>query len=137
MNFAYLGEVRVREMLDANVADLKQNTPVAGCMDPRNGHRAPKDGSPCTEVLACFRCRSCIVTQDDLYRLFSFYWSVIEDRHTGDRKGWRKLFRHIVRLIDDDIAPQFDPEVAEATRAKAKVDRHPYWRDLTMLRMAR
>lgn len=136
-NFAYLGEVRVREMMDGKVTDLKKNTPVAGCKDPQNGHRAPKDGSPCTEVLACFRCRSCIVTQDDLYRLFSFYWSVIDDRHSRDTKGWRKLFRHIVRLIDGDIAPQFDPDVVAEMREKARQNRHPYWRDLTMLRMAR
>lgn len=135
--FKFMGEARVNDLLNANVAySQKANTPIAGCKDTINGHRAPKNGSICTEILGCFRCKSFVVTEDDLYRLFSFYWAVVRERDTFGIKNWKKLLRHIIRVIDDNIAPQFDAKAIAQARDKAQSTPHPYWRNLDMLRMA-
>ena len=137
-DFKFMGEARVNDLLNSNIAySPKANTPVAGCKDTIKGHLAPKDGSICTEILGCFRCKSFVVTEDDLYRLFSFYWAVVRERDTFGVKNWKKLLRHIIRIIDDNIAPQFDSEVITQARDKAQSTPHPYWKNLDMLRMAR
>ena len=134
-NMRFLGEARINELRASYGA--KENTPVAGCKDTLNGHRAPKNGSVCTEILNCFRCRSFVVTEDDLYRLLSFYWAVVRERDSYGIKNWNKYLRHIIRIIDEDIAPQFDKQVEHSIREKAKTQPHPFWRDLTMIRLAK
>jgi hypothetical protein len=138
-------EANHKKMMDARVADLiatdlkegDENTPLAHCRDTVNGQRAPKNGEHCTEVLACFRCKSFVVTKDDLHRLYSFYWALIEDRKNSDTKTWSKHFRHIRQVIDENIAPQFNAVEIAKIKEDAKTNRHPFWKDLTMLRMAR
>ncbi|MBE1299481.1 MAG: hypothetical protein GJ680_06205 [Alteromonadaceae bacterium] len=134
-NMRFIGEARVEELRVSY--GPKENTALAGCKDTRNGHRAPKDGSVCTETLGCFRCKSFVVTEDDLYRLFSFYWAVVRERDSYGIKNWNKYLRHIIRIIDEDISSQFDNQLVESMREKAKNEPHPFWRDLTMVRMAR
>ncbi|MGF1728728.1 phage integrase SAM-like domain-containing protein [Photobacterium kasasachensis] len=137
-NMRFLGEVRIKDLLEVKVSHLpKVNTPVSSCKDPMNGHLAPKNGTVCTELLGCFRCKSFVVTEDDLYRLFSFYWAVVQERDTFGVKRWKKYLRHIIRIIDNEIAPHFDQELIEHNRQKAKSFPHPFWRDLDMLRLAR
>ena len=138
-------EANHKKMMDARVADLiatdlkegDENTPLAHCRDTLNGQRAPKNGEHCTEILACFRCKSFVVTKDDLHRLYSFYWALIEDRKNSDTKTWSKHFRHIRQVIDENIAPQFNATEIAKIKEDAKTNRHPFWKDLTMLRMAR
>jgi hypothetical protein len=72
-NFRLLGEVLTRELLDTpEVVTLPaENTPVSQCRDSLNGQFAPHaNGERCTNFLACVRCRSFVVTEDDLYRGF-------------------------------------------------------------------
>lgn len=51
-------------------------------------------------------------------------------------KKWSRLYRHIIRIIDFDIAPQFDKRNVEEMRVKAKSDPHPFWRDPESLEFA-
>lgn len=130
-------EDRTRLLIATDLQGGENETPLAKCRDTKYGQRAPKNGDHCTEILGCFRCKSFVVTKDDLHRLFSFYWALIEDRRITDNNRWKKQFRHIRQIIDENVAPQFDAADIAAIRANAKTDRHPAWRDLTILRMAR
>lgn len=134
-NMRFIGEARI-DALRVSYGP-KENTPLAGCKDTRHGHRAPKDGSVCTETLDCFRCKSFVVTEDDLFRLLSFYWAVVRERESYGIKNWNRYLRHIIRIVDEDIAPQFDNVLVKSMREKAKTEPHPFWRDLTMVRMSR
>lgn len=133
-NMRLLQEMRINEL---RVVDVTDCTPIAHCGDSKNGHRAPKNGSICTNILGCFRCKSFVVTEDDLYRLYSFYWAALKDQQTLQEKGWKKHMRRIICLIDQDIAPKFDDSIVAEKKEKARVYPHPFWKDLRMIRMAR
>ncbi len=121
------GEIMVRSLVEAGRIDV-QKTPISSCRDPYNGHRAPKDGKACVDFLSCFRCKSQVITGDDLYRLFSFYWAVWNERERIGAKGWRKVFSWIVRVIDRDVAPRFDSQMVQEAKTRARSDPHPMWR---------
>lgn len=56
-------------------------TPVGRCDDPVNGEFAPKkNGKLCIDFLSCFQCKNMVVTGDDLWRLFSFYYLLVGER---------------------------------------------------------
>ena len=134
-NFRFYGEIRTNELLQSSEVETlpAENTPVSKCKDPLKGHFAPKaTGEYCTNFLACVRCRSFVVTGDDLYRLFSFYWLVVYERNTIGAKKWSKYFAHIIRIIEQDIALQFDAELVQAARDKAKYTPHPFWKNLKL-----
>lgn len=126
-----MGEIRTEELLNlSKVAPLPtQNTPVARCRDTLNGDNAPKNGEHCQKFLACFRCRSFVVTNDDLYRVFSLYWALVHMRGKMGASAWKRVYGHIIRIIDQEITPQFDAEVVRLQRQRAQVDPHPFWRD--------
>ena len=77
-----------------------------------------------------------MVTGDDLYRLFSFYWAALRNYDTFGGKRWTKYLKQVIRLIDEEIAPRFDETLLSEQREKAKDSPHPFWRDLSMARMA-
>ena len=126
-----MGQVRTEELLNhGKISPLPtQSTPVARCRDTLNGERAPKNGEHCQKFLACFRCRSFVVTGDDLYRVFSLYWSLVKMRQKMGASAWRRVYGHIIRIIDQEITPQFNAELVSIQRQRAKVDPHPFWRD--------
>ncbi|MCK7550675.1 hypothetical protein [Marinobacter goseongensis] len=130
-----MGEVRAEALLShGKVAPLPtQNTPVAQCRDTRHGDLAPKNGEHCQKFLACFRCRSFVVTGDDLYRVYSLYWMLVRMRETMGASAWKRVYGHIIRIIDREITPQFDAELVAIQRQRAKVDPHPFWRDPDLL----
>ncbi|MCK7553400.1 hypothetical protein [Marinobacter goseongensis] len=130
-----MGEVRTEELLNhGKVEPLPaQNTPVAGCRDTLNGDLAPKNGEHCQKFLACFRCRSFVVTGDDLYRVFSLYWALVRMRETMGASTWKRVYGHIIRIIDQEITPKFGAEMVSIQRQRAKVDPHPFWRDPDVL----
>jgi|TARA_Y100001001_G_C7826155_1_gene245272 acyl-coenzyme A synthetase/AMP-(fatty) acid ligase len=43
--------------------------------------------------------------------------------------AWKRVYGHIIRIIDQEIAPQFDGELVSIQRQRAEVDPHPFWRD--------
>lgn len=135
-NMRFLGEARVQELLSKPNIIASDRTPVASCQDVRRGHRSPKNGEPCQDYLGCFRCKSFVVTGDDLYRLFSFYWAALRNYDTFGGKRWTKYLKQVIRLIDEEIAPRFDANLVAEQREKAKNQPHPFWRDLSMARMA-
>jgi hypothetical protein len=134
-NWRMMGEIRVAELLEQNNSTVqpKSNTPVAGCKDSRFGHRAPKNGQHCSEFLNCFRCRSFVVTGEDLYRLFSLYWLLVSERKLMGPRRWSQYYAHIIRIIDNQIAPQFDTIKVQVARDKAQAEPHPFWRSREQL----
>lgn len=131
-NFNYMGKVRTEELL-INVEVVENNTPVSKCSDISN--RTDKHGNKiyCTNFLSCVRCRNMVVTKEDLYRLFSFYWLIVHEREQVGAKRWSRYFAHIVRIIDRDIAPQFDEAYVQTIKAEARVNPHPAWKHRSQL----
>jgi hypothetical protein len=133
-NLGLMGEIRVKELTsDAKV------TPTAHCKDPINGDKAPKNGKTCADFLACFRCKSCVITGDDLYRLYSLYWAIVRNRDTFGRKDWKRHLRNVLNIIDTEVEPAFIAQGMlshlQAERERAKHSPHPYWINLDMLRV--
>ncbi|MGJ8678776.1 hypothetical protein [Paraglaciecola sp.] len=133
-NLGLMGEVRVKELTsDAKV------TPTAHCKDPINGDKAPKNGKTCADFLACFRCKSCVITGDDLYRLYSLYWAIVRNRDSFGRKDWKRHLRNVLNIIDTEVEPAFIAQGMlshlQAERERAKHNPHPYWINLDMLRV--
>lgn len=132
-NWKSMGETLVQELLN-NTIGTSEKSPVGRCKDIHNGEYAPKrNGAICMSFLNCVRCRDYVVTGDDLYRLFSFYWRVLAERKRIDPKRWKHQFAHIVRLIDHDIVEAgldrgvFMSTQVDAERERARINPHPFW----------
>jgi len=110
---------------------VAEQTCVGRCADNINGECAPKNGTRCIDFLSCFRCRSFVVTVDDLHRLFSFYWLLVSERAIIGAAKWAKYYGWIIRTIDQDIAPRF--EQATDVRERARANPHPFWRSRVLL----
>lgn len=133
-NWKFLGEALIQELI-TNTIGATERTPMGRCSDSKNGEYAPKRaGAACISFINCIRCRNYVVTGDDLYRLFSFYWCVLKQRARMEPKRWRHQFAHIMRLIDRDVIGAgiakgvFKKRVVDAERERARVDPHPFWR---------
>ncbi len=99
------------------------STGIARCRNPfREGD------SVCKKFFACFKCPSMCVFEDDLWRLFSFYYRLLSERSKINPSHWLRTYGPIIRRIDADIASQFPPEKVEAARHKAQHDPHPTWK---------
>lgn len=124
------GEVLVQTLFSKRPGNA---TPHSGCKDSINGEFAPKNGQHCVDFLSCFRCKSQVIIQEDLYKLFSFYWALFAQRSRIGTANWTKLFAWIVRVIDRDIAPKFDSKVIAQEKARARTEPHPMWRSDAVL----
>ena len=133
-NLGLMGEIRVKE-LTCDAASV----PVGHCKDPINGDKAPKDGSFCNDFLGCFRCKSFVITGDDLHKLFSFYWAIIRNRDEFGRKDWKRHLRNVLKIVDEEVVPEFAKhgqlQRVEAEKEHARISPHPYWQNLDMLRV--
>jgi hypothetical protein len=132
-NWKFMGDVMVSELL-ADTLGATERTPVGRCSDPEHGDHAPKrDGAACMNFLNCMRCRNYVVTGDDLYRLFSFYWRIFAEKARMAPKRWKREFAHIIRLIDRDVIDAglskgiFKKSVVESQRERARHTPHPFW----------
>lgn len=134
-NLGIMGEIRVKNIL-SNDTEI---TPLGQCKDTKYGDRAPKNGKICADFLGCFRCKSFVITGDDLYKLFSFYWAIVRNRDSFGRKDWKRHLRNIITIIDTEIEPEFAKRgmltTVQTMREKAKQTPHPYWHNLDMLRI--
>lgn len=134
-NLGLIGEIRVKELTCA-----EPSVPVGHCKDPKNGDRAPKDGTLCNDFLGCFRCKSFVITGDDLYKLYSFYWAIIRNRDEFGRKDWKRHLRNVLRIVDEEVVPAFAKlgqlQHVEAEKERAKTNPHPYWQTLDMLKVS-
>lgn len=138
-NWKFMGEALVHELL-TNTIGATERTPVGRCSDNQNGEFAPKtNGATCISFFNCLRCRNYVVTGDDLYRLFSFYWRILAERSQMGAKRWQKQFAHIVRLIDRDVIEAgvakkvFDQNAVDRERERARLAPHPFWQAETIM----
>ena len=133
-NLGLIGEIRVKEL----TCDTP-SIPIGHCKDPKNGDKAPKNGTFCNNFLGCFRCKSFVITGDDLHKLFSFYWAIIRNRDEFGRKDWKRHLRNILRIIDEDVVSEFiklgQLQRVEAEKERARTTPHPYWKNLDMLKV--
>ena len=74
-----------------------------------------------------------MVTGDDLYRVYSLYWLLVRERERIGLHNWSRYYAHIIRIVDRQIAPQFDETEVLQARVDAKNTPHPFWRDPQML----
>lgn len=133
-NLGLMGEIRVKELTcDA------PSVPVGHCKDPKNGDKAPKDGTFCNDFLGCFRCKSFVITGNDLYKLFSFYWAIIRNRDEFGRKDWKRHLKNVLRIVDEEVVPEFAKlgqlQHVNAEKERARTNPHPYWQNLDMLKV--
>lgn len=126
-NFKFMGDIRVKELLD-NTNNHIENSPISKCTQ----QKANDSESPCIRYYSCVRCKFMVVTKEDLYRLFSFYWHIVTKRSSVGTKHWKKYFAHIRRIIDRDIAPKFDKNYVKEMREKARTNPHPAWTNLNI-----
>ncbi|WP_334070477.1 hypothetical protein [Burkholderia cepacia] len=138
-NWMFMGNALVSELLTDTLGSTER-TPVGQCSDPEYGDHAPKrDGAVCMNFLNCMRCRNYVVTGDDLYRLFSFYWRIFAEKARTAPKRWKREYAHIIRLIDRDVIDAgvskgiFKMSVVESERERARHSPHPFWQDESIL----
>lgn len=107
----------VRELLKGGY-----NTVVARCRNPfREG------GEVCGKYMVCFRCPQMVVFEDDLWRMFSFYYKLLAERNKIAPHHWVKTYGWVIKTIDNEIAPQFPPNLVEEAKCKARETPHPAW----------
>lgn len=99
------------------------NTGIARCKNPFR-----QNESVCQKFFHCFKCPSMCVFEDDLWRLFSFYYRLLAERSKINSAHWLKTYGPIIRRIDVDIAAQFPAEKVETARLKAQHTPHPTWK---------
>ncbi|HJV50644.1 MAG TPA: tyrosine-type recombinase/integrase [Noviherbaspirillum sp.] len=99
------------------------NTGIARCKNPFR-----QNESVCQKFFHCFKCPSMCVFEDDLWRLFSFYYRLLAERSKINAAHWLKTYGPIIRRIDVDIAAQFPAEKVEESRLKAQHTPHPTWK---------
>lgn len=122
----------------------ENNTGVGRCRDPLHGHKAPDNGDLCTRWRECFDCPDQVVMESDLYRLFSFYWLLTDERNFISLPRWDELYKPIICKIDQEIVAHnlrskdnpkgcFDPYRVKKYREEARSNPHPMWRDRAIL----
>lgn len=103
------------------------NTGIARCKNPFR-----ENESVCQKFFHCFKCPSMCVFEDDLWRLFSFYYRLLTERSKINSAHWLKTYGPIIRRIDADIASQFPANKVEAARLKAQQTPHPTWKGMLL-----
>lgn len=138
-NWQFMGKCLVEELLTLTLG-ATERTPVGRCSDVKMGDFAPKrDGAVCQSFLNCLRCRNYVVTGDDLWRLFSFYWRVLREQPRMDRRRWNRQLSHIPRLIERDVIAAglsrkvFKQSQVDTERERARHDPHPFWAGQTII----
>lgn len=123
----------MQEELQSGTLRATEKTPAGRCTDTKDGQLAPKNGATCMNFLNCLRCRNYVVTGDDLYRLFSFYWLIIRERGRVEKRKWQRTYAHIIRMIDRDVIEKglelkvFRTQQVVEARERARIDPHPFW----------
>lgn len=133
-NWQFMGEILVEELLAATIGATYKENPLGRCADPVNGQFAPKrEGATCMNFMNCLRCKHYVVTAEDLYKLFSFYFRVLAERSRMDKRRWAREYAHIPRLIDHYIIAEglrrgtFKAAAVDDAREHARTQPHPFW----------
>ncbi len=98
------------------------NTLVARCRNPFR-----ENGSTCSKYLPCFTCPQMVVFEDDLWRLFSFYYKLLHERVRMNPNDWLLTYGPVIRIIDNEITPDFPAEKVEEAKRRAQESPHPAW----------
>ncbi len=98
------------------------NTLVARCRNPFR-----ESGSTCSKYLPCFTCPQMVVFEDDLWRLFSFYFKLLHERVRMNPNDWVQTYGPVIKIIDNEIAPDFPAEKVEEAKRRAQETPHPAW----------
>lgn len=132
-NWQMMGVALTNELLN-NTVGATELTPVGRCSDNKKGEYAPKrNNATCMSFMNCVRCRNYVVTGDDLHKLFSFYWRLLNERSQMNTAVWQKKYSHVTRLIDRDIVEAgiangvFKSEIVERERERARTHPHQFW----------
>jgi hypothetical protein len=138
-NWRFMGICLVNE-LKSGTLGATERTPLGRCSDQKSGEYAPKqNGAICQSFMNCLRCRNYVVTGDDLWRLFSFYWCVLKERARIGKARWEKHLAHVPRLIDRDVVGHgltckaFTKAQVKAARERARREPHPFWASQTII----
>lgn len=115
------GKIPLQDM--KNILSGGYNTGIARCKNPFR-----ENESVCQKFFHCFKCPSMCVFEDDLWRLFSFYFRLLSERSKVNPAHWLKTYGPIIRRIDTDIASQFPDGKVAAAKLKAQQDPHPTWK---------
>ncbi len=132
-NWRFMGEILVQELLSKTIGATYHQTPIAQCSDNRSGRYVKAKEGICMSFLNCLRCTNFVITGDDLYKLFSFYFRIYGERARMTKQRWAKELSHIPRLIDHYIIAEglkrgaFKQSQVDAARAQAQANPHPYW----------
>jgi hypothetical protein len=139
MNWRFMGICLAKELVTGTLG-ATERTPVGRCSDVKSGEYAPKqNGAVCQSFMNCLRCRNYVVTGDDLWRLFSFYWRVLKERVRVGKRRWEKHLAHIPRMIDRDVVQDglarkvLTKAQVDAARERARHDPHPFWAGQTII----
>jgi hypothetical protein len=132
-DFKFAGTIILKQLSKLENTQPQHNTPIAGCSDPLNGEYADNSSRYCMKFLNCFKCRNMVITGEDLWRLFSFYWLLINERTLIPSKQWASLYSTVIDIIDNSISKNFPPKIVERERARAKTDPHSFWLDRSFL----
>jgi len=119
-----------------HLLDGGYNTGIARCRNPMRGKNPTRADNTvaeeiegvCKKFLACFKCPNMMVFEDDLWRLFSFYYRLISERNKIHPDHWSKTYGPIIRRVDRHIAPLFHADKVAEARVKAQKTPHPTWR---------
>jgi hypothetical protein len=68
-----------------------------------------------------------VVFEDDLWRLFSFYYKLLHERTRMNPNDWLQTYGPVIRIIDNEIALDFPAEKVEDARRRAQESPHPAW----------
>jgi integrase len=133
-NWRFMGEILVQELLTYTIGATYKPTPMGHCGNAETDQSAPmRESAMCFDFLNCLRCKYYAVTEEDLHKLFSFYFRVYEERARMDKRRWARDYAHIPRLINDYIVAEgirrgiFKSATVEAARQRARVEPDPFW----------
>jgi len=131
----FMGELLVNELLTKTIGATYKDIPTGHCANQSLGQGTPQqgDGAACTNFMKCVQCKHYVVTSDDLYKVFSFYFRVLSERPRMDRQRWKREYAHIPRLIEHYIIAEglrrkiFKSDAVNAAREQARRKPHPFW----------
>lgn len=133
-NWRFMGDILVSELLSNTIGATYKDTPVGKCGAPVMEQYAPEEaGATCFKFTNCVRCKHFAVTGDDLYKLFSFYFRIYDERNRMSKRRWAREYAHIPRLIDQYIVAEgvkrrlFKQTDVDSARERARVCPHPFW----------
>jgi hypothetical protein len=127
-NAAFVGEALADTYRGTQPTRLEP-TPVGNCVDTVRGHRAPGDGTHCTDFLSCLGCRSFAIvgSKQDLHRLFSFYWFLHAESRAARGSDWTEHFLLLRTQIDAFTLDKFDEALVEQAKEEARVRPLKFW----------